>query len=86
MSDVLSEEEIAALFAQSNAEDGGGGDGGDSSIQNELTEQEIDTIGEVANISMGTAATTLFSLVNKKVDISTPVVNRRRIREAMCPY
>lgn len=75
MSDVLSEEEIAALFAQSNAEDGGGGDGGDSSIQNELTEQEIDTIGEVANISMGTAATTLFSLVNKKVDISTPVVS-----------
>ena len=76
MSDILSEEEIAALFAQSNAEgDGGGEDGGDSSIQNELTEQEIDTIGEVANISMGTAATTLFSLVNKKVDISTPVVS-----------
>ncbi len=73
MSDVLSEEEIAALFAQSNAE--GGGVATDGSIGNELSEQEIDTIGEVANISMGTAATTLFSLVNKKVDISTPVVS-----------
>ncbi len=73
MSDVLSEEEIAALFAQSNAE--GGGVATDGSIGNELSDQEIDTIGEVANISMGTAATTLFSLVNKKVDISTPVVS-----------
>ena len=32
-------------------------------------------IGEIANISMGTAATTLFSLVNHKVEISTPVVS-----------
>ena len=40
----------------------------------ELTPDEIDAIGEISNISMGTAATTLFSLVNRKVDISTPVV------------
>jgi len=39
-----------------------------------VTADERDTIGEIANISMGTAATTLFSLVNHKVDISTPVV------------
>jgi len=32
-------------------------------------------MGEVANICMGTAATALFSLVNKKVEISTPVVS-----------
>lgn len=40
----------------------------------ELTEVEKDAIGEVANISMGTSATTLYSLVNKKVNITTPVV------------
>ena len=40
-----------------------------------LTETEKDAIGEVANISMGTSATTLYSLVNRKVDITTPVVN-----------
>ena len=41
----------------------------------ELSEMERDAIGEVANISMGTSATTLFSLVNKKVNITTPVVS-----------
>lgn len=39
-----------------------------------LTETEKDAIGEVANISMGTSATTLYSLVNRKVNITTPVV------------
>ncbi|MBR4760954.1 MAG: flagellar motor switch phosphatase FliY [Lachnospiraceae bacterium] len=41
----------------------------------ELTDIEKDAIGEIANISMGTSATTLFSLVNQKVDISTPEVS-----------
>lgn len=40
-----------------------------------LSDMEKDAIGEVANISMGTSATTLFSLVNKKVYITTPVVD-----------
>lgn len=40
-----------------------------------LTEVEKDAIGEIANISMGTSATTLYSLVNNKVDITTPVVS-----------
>lgn len=39
-----------------------------------LTEVERDAIGEVANISMGSSATTLYSLVNRKVNITTPVV------------
>lgn len=40
-----------------------------------LTDVEKDAIGEVANISMGSSATSLYSLVNRKVDISTPVVS-----------
>ncbi len=39
-----------------------------------LTDVEKDAVGEVANISMGTSATTLYSLVNRKVNITTPVV------------
>lgn len=39
-----------------------------------LTDVERDAIGEVANISMGSSATTLYSLVNRKVNITTPVV------------
>ena len=44
-----------------------------------LTPEQIDTLGEIANISMGNAATTLSMMVNRKVDITTPsvtVINR----------
>ena len=41
----------------------------------DLSDVERDAIGEVANISMGTSATTLYSLVNNKVNITTPVVD-----------
>jgi flagellar motor switch protein FliN/FliY len=68
MDGMLSQEEINALL--------GGGDftGGSSGGGNTLTPEEIDAIGEISNICMGTAATTLYSLVNQKVVITTPVV------------
>ena len=66
MDGVLSQEEINALLNNNNAAD---------SSDEILTESEKDAIGEIANISMGTAATTLFSLVNRRVEISTPVVS-----------
>ena len=40
-----------------------------------LDDVERDAVGEVANISMGSSATTLYSLVNRKVNITTPVVS-----------
>ena len=66
MDGILSQEEINALLNSENA----AADTGE-----ELSDSEKDAIGEIANISMGTAATTLFSLVNRKVEISTPVVS-----------
>ncbi|MBQ7955822.1 MAG: flagellar motor switch phosphatase FliY [Lachnospiraceae bacterium] len=39
-----------------------------------LNEVEQDAVGEIANISLGSSATTLYSLVNRKVNITTPVV------------
>lgn len=42
--------------------------------ENLLSDTEKDAIGEIANISMGSSATTLYSLVNRKVNITTPVV------------
>lgn len=39
-----------------------------------LTPEERDAVGEIANISMGSSATTLYSLVNRKVNITTPTV------------
>ena len=66
MDGTMSQEEINALLNNPS--------GTDENPENTLTEQEKDAIGEISNISMGTAATTLFSLVNRKVEISTPVV------------
>lgn len=40
-----------------------------------VTPDERDAIGEIGNISMGSSATTLYSLVNRKVNITTPVVS-----------
>ena len=74
MDGVLSQEEINALL-NDPAGNAGAGAAGSSSATENLTETEKDAIGEIANISMGTAATTLFSLVNRKVEISTPVVS-----------
>ncbi|MCR5651907.1 MAG: flagellar motor switch phosphatase FliY [Lachnospiraceae bacterium] len=80
MDGMLSQDEINALLSGMATDDGGGGEpqeteaaapegGGDS-----LTDAEKDAVGEVANISMGTSATTLYSLVNRKVNITTPTV------------
>ena len=51
-----------------------------------LTEVEKDAIGEVANISMGSSATTLYSLVNRKVNITTPVVSLARWKNMLDEY
>lgn len=40
-----------------------------------FSDMEKDAIGEIANISMGTAATTLSQLLGKKVEITTPKVD-----------
>lgn len=83
----LSQEEINALFNNAAAFTDDGGDAGSGADSGEgLTELEKDTIGEVANISMGTAATTLFSLVNKRVEISTPVVSVSTWDDLMSQY
>ncbi len=79
MDGMLSQEEINALL---NGIDSDGDSNTEQSTtdseQNEkefLTDLEKDTVGEISNISMGTAATTLSSLVNQKVNISIPVVS-----------
>ncbi len=46
-----------------------------------ITNEQKDILGEIANISMGNAATTLSLMLNQKVDITTPnvqIINRAR--------
>ena len=68
MDGMLSQEEINALLNGISTESS------DNIVKETLTDAEKDAIGEISNISMGTAATTLFSLVNQRVNITTPVV------------
>lgn len=79
MDGMLSQEEINALLAGMDTSGGSEPEAGGPArvIPNpdeELNDAEKDAVGEISNISMGTAATTLFSLVNQKVNITTPVV------------
>lgn len=81
MSELLSQEEIDALLK-----------GGDSGVDEKkgtntyLTEEEIDALGEIGNISMGTAASTLFTLLNHKVTITTPDVTITSLNEIAMQY
>lgn len=81
---MLSQDEINALLTGMDVSDDDGQAASDtdkpvdsSQIVNTddvLTDVEKDAIGEVANISMGSSATTLYSLVSRKVNITTPRV------------
>lgn len=68
MDQMLSQEEINALL-------GSMGDDTVSAEEEYLTSEEKDAIGEISNISMGTAATTLSTLLNQRVNITTPNVS-----------
>lgn len=80
MDGMLSQDEINALLSgmdlsgESPAEEAGSTSETPVIDESLLTDTEKDAIGEIANISMGSSATTLYSLVNKKVNITTPVV------------
>ena len=48
---------------------------GEDHADDVVSEIEMDALGEIGNISMGTAATTLSTLLNRKVIITTPKVS-----------
>ncbi len=54
--------------------------------QEELTVMEIDALGEIGNISMGSAATTLSILLSNKVNITTPKVQLANLAEIKQEY
>ena len=77
----LSQEEINALLQAANVS---------SSKEKEekkddgvpiLTEMEMDAIGELGNISMGSAATAISTLLGKRVEITTPSIAEAKLSE-----
>ena len=81
MYNELSQEEIDALMAAAGASDDDD-DGGEEEFNpdepddasNLLSDMEKDALGEIGNISMGSAATSLSALLGHKVNITTPTV------------
>ncbi|EOC99716.1 Flagellar motor switch protein FliN [Caldisalinibacter kiritimatiensis] len=86
-SEMLSQEEIDALLkGDLNNTDDEPVDNNTSHAYYEddlvvLDETEKDALGEIGNISMGTAATTLFTLLNQKVTITTPEVEVVKVED-----
>ncbi|AEE91380.1 Flagellar motor switch phosphatase FliY [Tepidanaerobacter acetatoxydans Re1] len=69
---LLSSEEIKELM-----------NGAAENVQ--ITREEMDALGEIGNISIGTSATTLYSLLRNKVVITTPkvyITNIKKLKEA----
>lgn len=71
---ILSQDEINALLSGMDLSSSDSPAPAAPATGDFLTDVEKDAVGEVANISMGTSATTLYSLVNRRVDITTPTV------------
>lgn len=68
MSEALSQADIDALLS------GVIGSSTNNPAMLTLTAAEVDTLGEIGNISMGSAATALYSILGRKVMITTPQV------------
>jgi flagellar motor switch protein FliN len=68
--DMLSQDEIDALL-----NGGSPSSSGTTETEDYLSTIEQDALGEIGNISFGSAATALSTLLNQKVEITTPTVS-----------
>ena len=82
MADMLSQEEINALLGGDDAEN----DNDNGELNAMITSEQVDILGEIGNISMGTSATTLFGLLGQKVRITTPKVSVIKWSEVQNKY
>ncbi|MCC5895754.1 MAG: flagellar motor switch phosphatase FliY [Alkalibacterium sp.] len=78
MSNQLTQEEIDAMLNGGFAEQDE-----PEQMEDPLSQDMKDIIGEVGNISMSQAATTLSQLLNREVKITTPVVKGVTIKQIM---
>lgn len=87
---MLSQDEIDALLRGTSEDSNDSSLFAEPSVEHSLTEIEEDTLGEVGNISFGSSATALSTLLNQKVEITTPkvtVVDKNKVEsEFPDPY
>jgi flagellar motor switch protein FliN len=73
--DYLSQEEIDALLKQTSDDSSDSSFHGHPKVEDFLSSLEQDALGEIGNITFGSAATALSTLLGKKVEITTPMVS-----------
>lgn len=75
--DMLSQDEIDALLRGTDDDDFNNNWNEEKpvDVSDYLTPMEQDALGEIGNISFGSSATALSTLLNQKVDITTPTVS-----------
>jgi len=80
----LSQEEINALLSgedtSSSENENTSSDMAKSEVEI-ITDSDKDLLGEIGNISMGSASTALYQLINMQVNITTPVVTVTTLKE-----
>lgn len=86
MDGMLTQEEIDALTGGDKSDSSAAKAQDASDVGEGLTDAERDAVGEIANINMGTAATTLSTLLNNKVTITTPRVSYVTMNELSAQY
>lgn len=82
--DMLSQDEIDALLRGTDDEDTEEFEEQNFFVEDYLSLMEQDALGEIGNISFGSSATALSTLLNQKVDITTPtvtVIQQKKIPE-----
>lgn len=84
---LLSQEEIDALINSNDNDEDSQADSNpqDGDIEG-LTDEMKDVLGEVGNIAMGSAATALYTILEQKVEITTPDVKQSSIYELIAEY
>jgi flagellar motor switch protein FliN len=86
--DMLSQDEIDALLR--GTDEGVSDTSIDQNLNDFLSEMEKDALGEIGNISFGSSATALSTLLNQKVDITTPevtvIMQSKLVEEFSHPY
>lgn len=81
---MMTQEEINKLMQSS----GGGADVSSEpeAVDVSLDNDEKDALGEIGNICMGTCATTLYTLLGKRVHITTPKVSIGTVEQHLIEY
>ncbi len=82
----LSQDEIDALMNNQEDEESAADNGAGGPVFKDLNSEEIDVIGEVNNIAMGSSATALSTLLDEKVDITTPEVEVKTFQQLIEEY